>query len=86
VEKTSAHRRFELRLGNMGRPSRLFAGLDVLDLEGAAIVAPAFVAERLDLLGQVFRARAAIGSAFRDIALVEPPQIFVQTLELARQI
>jgi hypothetical protein len=38
------------------------------------------LAERLNFLGQVFRARAAAGSAFRDIALVEPPQIFVQPL------
>src|ERR1700686_3831634 len=43
-------------------------------------VAAAFLAERRDLLGKVFRARAAARSAFRDIALVEPPQIVVQPL------
>ena len=37
-------------------------------------------AERRDLLGKVFRARAAARSAFLDIALVEPPQIVVQPL------
>jgi hypothetical protein len=37
AEKTFAHRRSALRLGNMGRQPRLFAGLDVLDLEVAAI-------------------------------------------------
>jgi hypothetical protein len=37
AEQTIAHRRSALRLGNMGRQPRLFAGLDVLDLEIAAI-------------------------------------------------
>ena len=35
-------------------------------------VPAAFLAERLDLLGQVSRARAAARSAFLDIALVQP--------------
>ncbi|MFZ3327261.1 MAG: hypothetical protein WA231_15840, partial [Methylocella sp.] len=43
-------------------------------------VAAAFLAERRDLLGKVFRARAAARSAFLDIALLEPPQIVVQPL------
>ncbi len=43
-------------------------------------VPAAFLAERLDLLGQVSRARAAARSAFLDIALVQPPQIVVQPL------
>ena len=33
-------------------------------------IAPAFLVERLDLLGQVFRARAAIRSAFLDISML----------------
>src|SRR3984893_2758388 len=41
-------------------------------------VTVAFLAERLDLLGQVFHARAAARSAFLDIALVQPPQIVGQ--------
>ena len=45
-----------------------------VELRQHRLVAAALFAERLDLLGQVLRARAAARPAFLDIALVEPPR------------
>ena len=60
--------------------SRALSERDYKDATPVQLAVVAEEAEGRDLLGQVVRPRAAARSAFRDIALIEPPQIVIQTL------
>jgi len=64
------------RLSDQSAKSALAGPLEFASIARSARV----LAERLDHLGQVFRARTVARSAFLDIALVQPPQIVVQPL------